>query len=271
MAGVLGLAISGRGPDVIYLMVLYLNLIIMKRVIAFSYGIISYLIFFGSFIYLIGFLGEFGTYFPQTVNSGASGSRFGALFINIGLIALFGVQHSVMARRSFKDWWSIFIPEQLERSTYVLFSSLALILLFQYWQPMPETVWQVETAWAAYLLHGGFWLGWLLVFLSTWMIDHFSLFGLRQVWNYWKEQKESASELREPGLYKYIRHPLMLGFLIAFWSRPHMTVGHFVFSAGMTLYILIGIYYEEQTMTRHFGNEYKDYQERVPKLFPRIK
>jgi len=243
----------------------------MKKLIAFIYGVICYLIFFGSFLWMILFLGNFEAYTPTTVNSGATGSLVESLLINLGLIALFGIQHTVMARKSFKDWWTKFVSRPVERSTYVLFSAIALILILWFWQPLPETVWQVETAWATLVLQWGFWLGWLILFLSTWMIDHFNLFGVKQVWKYMKGEKPSPPKFMEPGFYKYVRHPLMLGFLIAFWSVPHMTVGHLVFSVGMTLYILIGVYYEERAMVQRFGAKYKNYQKRIPKFFPGLK
>ncbi|MEL7835110.1 methanethiol S-methyltransferase [Fodinibius sp. Rm-B-1B1-1] len=243
----------------------------MKKIIAFIYGIICYLIFFASFLWLILFLGNFEAYAPTTVNSGAAGSLAESLLINLGLIALFGIQHTVMARKSFKDWWTNFVPKPVERSTYVLFSSIALILILWFWQPLPEPIWQVDATWASLVLQWGFWLGWLIVFLSTWMIDHFNLFGLKQVWNYLRDREQSPPQFMEPGLYKYVRHPLMLGFLIAFWSIPKMTVGHVVFSVGMTLYILIGVYYEERAMARQFGDKYENYRKRVPKFFPGLK
>ncbi|MDX1618882.1 MAG: isoprenylcysteine carboxylmethyltransferase family protein [Balneolaceae bacterium] len=245
----------------------------MKRFIAFVYGCICYLLFFGTFLWLILFLGDFGEWVPTTVNgaAGASGGLWEALSINLGLIALFGLQHSVMARWSFKKRWMKIVSKPVERSTYVLFSTLALILLLWFWQPLPETVWEVEASWAALVLQWGFWLGWLVLFLSTWMIDHFSLFGLKQVYCYLKGKEMQPPDFMEPGFYRYVRHPLMLGFLIAFWSRPHMTQGHLLFSAGMTTYILIGVYFEERSMVRRFGEKYKDYQARVPKFFPGFK
>ncbi|NGP88506.1 isoprenylcysteine carboxylmethyltransferase family protein [Aliifodinibius halophilus] len=243
----------------------------MKKLIAFIYGVICYLIFFASFLWMILFLGGFEVYAPTAVNEGVSGSLAESILINLGLIALFGVQHTVMARKSFKEWWTKFVPQPLERSTYVLFSAIALILILWFWQPLPETVWHVDTVWVSLVLQWGFWLGWLVLFLSTWMIDHFNLFGLKQVWNYMRGIEQHSPQFMEPGFYKYVRHPLMLGFLIAFWSIPHMTVGHFIFSGGMTLYILIGVFYEEKAMVQRFGNKYKDYRDRVPKFFPRLK
>lgn len=243
----------------------------MKRILAFIYGIICYLIFFVTFLWMILFLGGFNDYVPTTVNSGVTGSILQALVINVGLIILFGVQHTVMARKSFKDRWTKLVPRPIERSTYVLLSSVALIVLMWFWQPIPETVWEVDVVWASLILQWGFWLGWLILFLSTWMIDHFNLFGVKQVWNYMKGNAEAPPHFMEPGFYKFVRHPLMLGFLIAFWSIPYMTIGHMLFSAGMTLYIFVGVYFEEKSMLRRFGGKYEDYRDRVPKFFPGLK
>lgn len=243
----------------------------MKRAIAFLYGIICYLIFFGSFLWLILFLGNFEAYVPATVNGGTAGTLAESLLINLGLIALFGVQHTVMARGWFKKQWTKIVARPVERSTYVLFSSVALVLLLWFWQPLPQTVWEVNATWASLVLQWGFWLGWLILFLSTWMIDHFNLFGLKQVWYHMKRQEPDPPEFMEPGFYKYVRHPLMLGFIIAFWSVPHMTVGHMIFSGGMTLYIIIGVYFEEKSMSQRFGDEYENYRKRVPRFFPGLK
>lgn len=243
----------------------------MKRVMAFIYGVICYLVFFGTFLWLIFFLAGFDAWVPTSVNSGVAETMTEALFINLGLIGLFGVQHTVMARKSFKNKWTRLVPKPIERSTYVLFSSLALLLLLWFWQPLPETIWQPEAVWASLILELGFWLGWIVVFISTFMIDHFNLFGLKQVWNYMQRKQPDPPQFMEPGIYKYVRHPLMLGFLIAFWSVPHMTVGHLVFSIGMTLYIIIGVYYEEKAMVRRFGDDYRSYQERVSKFFPALR
>lgn len=240
----------------------------MKRFMAFMYGIACYLVFFGSFLWMILFLGDFQEVVPTTVNSGLSTGWPLAVLLNVGLIALFGLQHTVMARKSFKERWTKIVAKPIERSTYVLFSSLAVLLLLWFWRPLPTTIWHVEVAWASLILEWGFWLGWLILFLSTWMIDHFNLFGIKQVWNYWRGRKQNPPQFMEPGFYKFVRHPLMFGFLIAFWSTPHMTAGHLLFSAGMTIYILIGVYFEEKAMVRRFGDDYKDYRDRVPKFFP---
>lgn len=243
----------------------------MKRLSAVVYAVTAYLLFFATFVYMVLFLGNFSEIIPKTVNSGSGVEGVPALLVNLALIALFGLQHSLMARKSFKQWWTNYVSRPIERSTYVLFSTLAIILLLWLWQPIPETIWEVDASWLSLILSWGFWLGWLVLFLSTYMIDHFSLFGLRQAWSYWKDEEIQAPEFMEPGFYKYVRHPLMLGFLIAFWSVPSMTAGHLLFSAGMTAYIVIGVYFEEKSMVRRFGEKYEDYRERVPKFFPGMK
>ncbi|WP_249066703.1 methanethiol S-methyltransferase [Halalkalibaculum roseum] len=243
----------------------------MKRFLVLLYAVIAYLLFFATFLYMILFLGNYSELLPKTVNSGDEIALMPAVLINLGLIALFGLQHSIMARKSFKKWWTQYVAWPVERSTYVLFSTFALILLLWLWQPINEPVWEVNATWVSLILSWGFWLGWLVLFLSTYMIDHFRLFGLRQAWSYWKGEELQPPKFMEPGFYKYVRHPLMLGFLIAFWSVPRMTVGQLIFSAGMTTYIFIGVYFEEKAMLRRFGEKYEDYRERVPKFFPGLK
>ena len=238
----------------------------MKRIGAFIYSIISYFIFLGTFLYLVFFLGDILV--PKTINSGMNSSVIPAVLINLGLIALFGIQHTAMARKSFKERWTRIIPEPIERSTYVLFSSLTLLILILFWQPIPAEIWSVETGWGTMMLDWGFWLGWMIVFLSTWMIDHFNLFGLKQAWNNLKNREPDQPGFMEPGFYKYVRHPLMLGFLIAFWCTPHMSAGHLIFSGGMTLYILVGVKKKKKAMMKQFRKEYGDYRSRVPKFFP---
>lgn len=240
----------------------------MARVLSFMYGIISYFIFLGSFLYAIAFVADFGV--PKTINSGGpeATTLLWALVINAVLLLLFAVQHSVMARDGFKEWWTNFVPKHIERSTYVLLSSLILILLFWQWRPLPETIWLVESGIGYYLLIGLFWIGWGIVFLSTFMINHFDLFGLRQVYLHLKKKEITPLDFQKPGLYKYVRHPLMLGFVIAFWSTPHMTLGHLVFAIATTGYILVGIWFEEKDLIRYHGEKYKKYRERVNMLIP---
>ncbi len=240
----------------------------MARVLPFIYGIVSYLIFLGSFLYAIAFVGDFGV--PKTINSGGpeAGSLFNALVFNAVLLLLFAVQHSVMARDGFKKWWTNIVPRHIERSTYVLLSSVILILLYWQWRPLPETIWVVEAGAGYFLLETLFWIGWGIVFLSTFMINHFDLFGLRQVYLHLKKKEVTPLEFQKSGLYKYVRHPLMLGFIIAFWATPHMTLGHLIFSIATTGYIFVGIWFEEKDLIRYHGEKYKKYRERVNMLIP---
>ncbi|MEX0661519.1 MAG: methanethiol S-methyltransferase [Balneolaceae bacterium] len=237
------------------------------RIVSFIYGIIAYIIFLGSFFYAIGFVGDFGV--PKGINSGPEATGlWPALLVNTGLLALFAVQHSVMARPGFKKWWTRVIPSHVERSTYVLLSSLILILLFWQWRPLPEIIWSVEEGIWELLLNNLFWLGWGIVLLSTFLINHFDLFGLRQVYLHLKGEEITSIGFKEPWLYKYLRHPLMLGFIIAFWAAPNMTLGHLVFAIATTGYIFIGIWFEERDLIRYHGEKYREYRQRVRMLIP---
>lgn len=238
----------------------------MSRILAFLYGVVAYFIFFGTFLYLIGFVG--GLVVPKTVDSGGQASLGAAFAINIALIALFGVQHTVMARPAFKAWWTKIVPRPVERSTYVLIASLILIVMMWQWRPMTQTVWLVENDIGAGVLWALFALGWLLVLGSTFAIDHFDLFGLRQVFRHFRGQEQAPVDYKESWFYKFVRHPLMLGFLIAFWAAPHMTMGHLLFAVGFTAYILIALQYEERDLVAAHGDRYKDYQRRVSMLIP---
>lgn len=239
----------------------------MGRILAFIYGIISYLAFLGAFCYAIAFVGDF--WVPKTINSGETGAFLPALLINAGLLGLFAIQHSGMARPGFKKWWTKIIPESIERSTYVLLASGVLVLLMWQWQPMPEVVWSVENEIGRQILWGLFGLGWFIVLVSTYMISHFHLFGLIQVYDFLKRKGISAPEFQTPGFYKYVRHPLMTGFFIAFWATPEMTVGHLIFSLATTGYILIALQLEERDLIKAFGEKYRRYREQVPMFIPR--
>ncbi|MDR8394354.1 hypothetical protein NC796_24610 [Aliifodinibius sp. S!AR15-10] len=237
------------------------------RILSFIYGIFSYLVFLGSFLYAIVFVGDFGV--AKTINSGPeSATLWQALGINVLLLGLFAVQHSVMARDGFKKWWTKIIPSHVERSTYVLFSSLILILLYWQWRPLTEVIWSVETGLWSGLINGLFWLGWVIVLIATFMINHLDLFGLRQVWLYLKGDEITPLEFQEPGMYKYVRHPIMLGFIIAFWATPQMTLGHLIFAIATTGYIFVGIWFEERDLIRYHGEKYREYRDRVGMLIP---
>ncbi|OAE11433.1 hypothetical protein AZH11_20290 [Pseudomonas simiae] len=220
-----------------------------------------YLLCLFTAVYLIGFIG--GIAVPKTIDSGATIDWPFAVIINSSLIILFGVQHTAMARRHFKTWLVAFIPASAERSTYVLLSSLVLVLTFWLWQPITYTVWRVDTAWARALLIGLFWLGWGILLLATLLISHFELFGLKQAIDRWRNRTQPAPVFRTPLLYKIVRHPLYLGFLIAFWATPQMTAGHLLFAVGMSLYVFIGTYFEEKDLVKLFGERYRQYQYEV--------
>jgi protein-S-isoprenylcysteine O-methyltransferase Ste14 len=239
----------------------------MSRAIAFVFGVLCYVVFFLTFLYLIGFLGNL--YVPKSIDSGVSAPTTVALLINVGLIALFGLQHSVMARPGFKAAWTKIVPKSVERSTYVLLSSLVLILLYWQWRPMGQVIWQADAAWSQGILWGVFWAGFGLVLLSTFVIDHFDLFGLRQVVMNLFKKEYTHSGFKVTFFYKFVRHPLYVGWFLAFWGTPTMTLGHLVFALGMSAYILIAIPYEERDLVRFLGEDYVRYRERVPMLIPR--
>jgi protein-S-isoprenylcysteine O-methyltransferase Ste14 len=237
-----------------------------KRILFFTYGSISYLIFLGTFLYAVCFIGNFGV--PRTLDGGASGPLGISLAIDIGLLGLFAVQHSVMARKWFKDWWTRIVPKPLERSTYVLFSSLALILMFTQWRPLGGVIWSVEDPVGQIVLRGLFAFGWGLVLISTFLINHFDLFGLRQVWLYLLGRPYNALRFATPGPYRLVRHPLYVGWLFAFWMTPVMTLAHLLFSIATTAYILLAIQFEERDLVRDHGEAYKAYRRSVPMLVP---
>jgi protein-S-isoprenylcysteine O-methyltransferase Ste14 len=237
------------------------------RAVAVGYGVLCYVIFLGTFLYAIGFVGNLVV--PKSIDSGPVVSPAEAVALNLLLLGLFAVQHSVMARPAFKQWWTRVVPPHVERSTYVLASSLVLILLFWQWRPMPGVVWQVEQslAIALWVLFG---VGWVVVLVSTFLIDHFDLFGLRQVSLYAWGRPYTPPAFRTRALYRVIRHPIMLGFLIAFWAAPTMTWGHLLFAVMTTAYVVVGVLLEERDLRRAFGDTYEEYRRRVGMLVPRI-
>jgi protein-S-isoprenylcysteine O-methyltransferase Ste14 len=236
------------------------------RVLALLYGIACYGVFFASFLYAIGFVG--GLIVPKGIDSGGPSALAAALAVDLGLLGIFAVQHSVMARPAFKRWWTQFVPSPIERSTYVLASSLALVLLFWLWRALPAIVWDIRAAPLRLVIWGLFWLGWVTVLVSTFLINHFDLFGLRQVYLFAIGRPYTAVGFRTPGLHKWVRHPLMLGFLIAFWAAPTMTVGHLLFAGVTTAYILLAIQLEERDLVGFHGEDYRAYQRQVRMLVP---
>lgn len=238
----------------------------MGRLVAFAYGLASYTVFFVTFLYAIGFVLGLGV--PKSIDDGPAGPTGEALVVNLLLMSVFAIQHSVMARRQFKQWWTRFVPKSIERSTYVLFSSLALVLLFWQWRPMPVMAWQIVNPQLAVAVTGLSAVGWILVLTSTFLINHFELFGLHQVANNLAGHSMPTPRFRTPLYYKVVRHPLYLGFIIAFWAAPTMTMGHLLFAAVTTAYIVVGILLEERDLIDIFGDEYRRYKNRVPMLVP---
>lgn len=238
----------------------------MKRTLFFLYGVVNYLIFLGTFLYAVGFVGNILV--PKSIDSAATAPLGEALLINTALLGLFALQHSVMARQGFKRWWTQYIPKEIERSTYVMFTNFALILMFWLWQPLGGMIWNVEGTVLQYVLYGLFGFGWLIVLISTFLINHFDLFGLRQVWLQLIGKKYTNLGFVTPGPYKLIRHPLYLGFLLAFWATPVMTVTHLIFALATTGYIFVAIWFEEKDLVSIHGRDYAEYKKGTPMIFP---
>ncbi|MFY9572515.1 MAG: methanethiol S-methyltransferase [Blastocatellia bacterium] len=237
-----------------------------KRILFFAYGSLSYLIFLGTFLYALCFIGNFGV--PRTLDGAVRGPFAVSFAIDAGLLTLFAVQHSVMARKWFKDWWTRIVPSAIERSTYVLCSSVALIMLFMLWRPLGGVIWSVEDPVGRLVLRGLFAFGWGLVLISTFLIHHFDLFGLRQVWLFLLDRPYNALRFGTPGPYRLVRHPLYVGWLFAFWMTPLMTLAHLLFSVATTAYILLAIQFEERDLVREHGESYEEYRRSVPMLVP---
>ena len=238
----------------------------MNRILTISYGAVSYLIFLVAFLYAIGSVGNIGV--PRSVDAGVTAPLGEAVVVNVLLLGLFAVQHSVMARPAFKRWWTRFVPRPIERTTCVLVSSLLLGLLYWQWRTMPAVVWDVTSPLQRLGLWALFWLGWLKVLAATFMINHFELFGLRQVYSVWREKPYTDSGFRKPLLYRAVRHPIMLGFITAFWATPTMTAGHLLFAICTTGYILAAVQLEERDLVGALGADYREYRRQVPMLLP---
>ena len=238
----------------------------MARLVGFLYGLGAYLFFFGTFLYAIGFVSGIGV--PKTIDSGATAPLAQAIWIDLLLMSVFAIQHSVMARPAFKRWWTRLVPKSVERSTYVLLASLALALIFWQWRPIPRIAWQIADPAAAKAVLALSFAGWFIVLSSTFLISHFELFGLHQVANNLTGRQMPEPKFRTPLYYRFVRHPIYLGFVIAFWAAPTMTLGHLLFAAVTTAYILVGILLEERDLVAVFGEEYRRYRARVPMLLP---
>lgn len=239
----------------------------MKKSIILLYGIVAYFVFLIAFLYAIGFVGNIIV--PKSIDSGTETTMYSSIFINVILLSVFALQHSIMARPKFKVWFNSIFSQAMERSTYILLSSLALILIYWQWQPITTIVWKTENTILSNIITGIFFLGWLIVLLSTFMINHFELFGLSQIFDNLKNKQTANPKFQTNYLYKIVRHPIMLGFIIAFWATPTMTVGHLLFSLVTTIYIFIAVkYLEEKDLRKFIGEKYETYQKEVPMIIP---
>jgi protein-S-isoprenylcysteine O-methyltransferase Ste14 len=234
--------------------------------LALLYGVVSYVLFLASFLYAIGFMAN--EWVPKAINDGSAGGTGTAIVINLVLLSIFAVQHSIMARPWFKKTWTKIVAPSIERSTFVLLTSLILFLIYWKWQPMTGTVWSLENEAVRTIVWGVFALGWLIVLVSTFLINHFDLFGLRQVWLRFRNQEYTGLRFTEWSLYKYVRHPILLGFIVAFWATPDMTTGHLLFAAVTTAYMLVAIQFEEHDLVAEHGDRYRQYRERVSMIVP---
>lgn len=238
------------------------------RIASLAYGLVAYLLFLVVFGYTIGFIANVGV--PKGIDDGPEGAVWLAVVVDAALLGLFAVQHSVMARPWFKRWWTRFVPRSIERSTFVLAATLVLALLLWQWRPLPATVWSVDVGWASALLWMLYGLGWMLVLVSTFAIDHFDLFGLRQVTAHARSRHYEGPGFRQPLLYRLVRHPIMVGFLITFWAAPEMSAGRLLFALLGTGYILVAVRFEEHDLRAHFGEPYQVYTRQVPRFVPRL-
>jgi protein-S-isoprenylcysteine O-methyltransferase Ste14 len=242
----------------------------MSKIASLICAIVCYAIFFATFLYLIVFVGDF-SFAGITVNTGPQASIATAVIVDVALIALFGLQHSVMARQGFKRWWMRIVPPPIERSIYVLSASIMLIILFYCWRPIDYVVWDISSPILYSLIWLLFWIGWGMVLLSTFLINHFELFGLQQAWFHMRGREPEPPRFRQPLFYKWVRHPLYLGFFLAFWAAPQMTAGHLLLAAGMSVFMLIAIQYEEHDLVSLFGRDYELYREQAGMLLPRFR